>query len=115
MGDTPMVPLKLRNGTCRVLEEEADRLIAESLKGVTSRSAKSDILTPWKQEDRRNREIYPASGIADPAVRRGMFRRAWNPRHAHLNSRDGQYPPQKISSITLESTTGDGEHSYYDE
>lgn len=84
--------MRLRFGTCAELEEAATRLIHDSLIGVTSREAKSDILTPWKQEDRWNHEVYPASGIADPAVRRGQFSRAWNSRRPHLNSRDGYYP-----------------------
>lgn len=105
------MPLRLRNGVCHVLEDEADRLIAESLKGVTSRDAKSDILTPWKLEDRQNREILTSTGYADPAVRQGMFRRAWNPKHSHLNSRDGHYPVRRMVTDGLDETVSayDGE------
>jgi hypothetical protein len=74
---------------------------------VTSRTAKSDILTPWKEEDRYNREVYTASGVADPAVRRGMFRRAWNPMHPHLNSRDGYYPVRRAQD-GLDTHIADG-------
>jgi hypothetical protein len=103
-----MPRLRLRNGVCRILEDEANRLIAESLKGVTSRSAKSDILTAWKEEDRAKREILTSTGFADPAVRSGMFRRAWNSRHPHLNSRDGYYPSRRIpDSPDLTSADGD--------
>jgi hypothetical protein len=104
----PDVRLRLRNGVCHALEDVADALLAASLKGVTSRSAKSDVLTPWKLEDRAKREILTSTGYADPSVRRGMYRRAWNPRHSHLNSRDGHYPSRRIpDSPDLMSADGD--------
>lgn len=92
----PDVPLRLRNGKCVALEDAANAIIFGSLKGVTSRSAKADILTPWKEEDRERREILTGTGFADPAVRRGMYHRAWNPLHSHLNSRDGHYPSRRV-------------------
>lgn len=98
--------MRLRNGTCRELESEADRLIAESLRGVTSREAKSDILTPWKQQDRWDHEVYPASGTADPAVRSGQFSRTWNSKYPHLNSREGHYPVRRAQD-GLDTYTGD--------
>ena len=101
--------MRLRHGVCHSLEEEADRLIAESLKGVSSREAKSDILTAWKLEDRMNREILTSTGTADPAVRQGQFNKAWNPKHGHLNSREGFYPVRRFVSDGLDETT-----SYYD-
>jgi hypothetical protein len=103
--------MRLRHGVCHQLEEEADRLIADSLKGVTSRDAKSDILTPWKLEDRLNREVMTSTGVADPAVRRGMFHRRWNSKHSHLNSRDGFYPVRRFVTDGLDETVSvyDGE------
>ncbi len=106
--------MRLRFGVCHAYEDEATRLITESLAGVTSRSAKSDILTPWKEEDRRNREVFTSTGFADPAVRLGMFKRAWNPKHSHLNSRDGHYPTRKVQA-SQDGFGGDGEHSDADE
>lgn len=79
----------LRRGTHLPLEDEANRLIRESLKGVTKHSAKSDILTPWKEQERRRREVYVAAGSPDPATRKGMFHRALNTTKPELNSRDG--------------------------
>lgn len=79
----------IRRGIHLPLEEEANRLIRESLQGVTKHSAKSDILTPWKEADRHRREVYVASGTPEPAVRRGMFHRALNTANPELNSRDG--------------------------
>lgn len=78
-----------RRGVHPQLEAQADRLIRESLKGVTKHSEKSDILTPWKEQDRRNREVYVESGTPDPTARRGMFHRAWNSARPDLNSREG--------------------------
>lgn len=78
-----------RRGVHRPLEDEANRLIRESLKGVTKHSEKADILTPWKEAERYRREVYVASGTPDQATRRGMFHRAVNPAYPELNSRDG--------------------------
>lgn len=78
------------------LERAADEIIFASLKGVTSQSEKSDILTPWKEADRRNREVLSHSGVIDPAIRRGMYHRVANPQYPHLNSRDGIAPPIKM-------------------
>jgi hypothetical protein len=91
----------VRRGTHRLLEDEADRLIRESLKGVTKHSEKSDILTPWKQQARYRREVYVASGVPDRSVRQGMFGRALNPSKPELNSRDGIAPPRYGSSTSL--------------
>jgi hypothetical protein len=79
----------LRHGIDEVLEEEATRLIMESLKGVTRFIEKADILTPWKEVDRRSREVYVNTGTPDPIFNRGMFHRAANPRSPHLNANDG--------------------------
>lgn len=75
------------------LEEAADRLIRESMRGSTSHASKSDILTPWKEQDRRRREVYNPTGVADSSIRRGIFTRMASPTHPHLNSRDGVAPP----------------------
>lgn len=96
--------MRLRHGVCHQLEEEADRLIAESLRGVSSRTEKSDILTAWKLEDRTTREVLTSTGFADPAVRKGMYHRAWNRKHGHLNSRDGHYPVRRFIGDGLEET-----------
>lgn len=85
---------QLRVGVHKHLEEEANRLIKESLKGVTKHSEKSDILTPWKQMDRHRREVYSSSGVVDPSIRKGMFKRAANKKNPELNSRDGVTRPR---------------------
>jgi hypothetical protein len=82
------------NGTIRygihpLLEAEANELIFGSLKGVTSQREKSDILTPWKEQDRLRREVYSFAGTVDPATRQGIYGRALNTQQLHLNSREG--------------------------
>lgn len=86
-----------RYGVHLPLEEEATRLIRESLRGVTSHEAKADILTAWKETDRRRREVYTASGSPDGAVRRGMFHRGLNASRPELNSRGGHAQPRSDS------------------
>lgn len=79
----------IRYGVHPQLEAQADAIIKGSLAGVTRHADKSDILTPWKDQDRRNREVYVESGTPDPSVRQGVFHRAYNPDRLDLNSRDG--------------------------
>ena len=77
------------------LEEVATALIRESLENA-SPAQKRDILTPWKEADRRNREVYAASGTPDPAVRKGMYKRVYNWASPHLNSRDGHFQGMRV-------------------
>lgn len=90
---------RVRYGTHAQLEAEADAWIAASLVGVTSREAKSDIMTPWKEKHRRTHEILTRTGAqVDPNVRKGMFIRAYNRAYPHLNSYDGATRPIKMDS-----------------
>lgn len=86
---------RARSGVCIPLEEEADRWIFGALKLVTSHEAKSDVLTPWKERDRHDREVMASAGTVDPAIRRGMYHRKANPAAPHLNSRDGHAPTER--------------------
>lgn len=97
---------KMHFGEHPVLEQEANRLIKESMRGSTSHASKSDILTPWKEQDRRGREVYTQSGVADGALRRGVFGRALSPTHPHLNARDGLVPPptERARELQRENT-----------
>lgn len=70
------------------LEAAADELLRDALADLP-RGMKMDVLTPWKLRDRLGREVYTSEGVPDPAVRKGIFGRAWNAASAHLNSRDG--------------------------
>lgn len=83
---------QLHYGIHQQLEDAATALIKESLEGVTSMAAKSDILTPWKEQDRKSREVYNKEGAPDGALRRGMFHRVYNPQYRHLNSMNGKVP-----------------------
>jgi hypothetical protein len=90
---------RVRYGRHEQVEEAADALIAASLVGVTSREAKADIMTPWKEKHRKTHEILTRTGApVDPAVRRGIFGRAYNPVQTHLNSYDGPTRPIKMDS-----------------
>lgn len=90
---------RVKSGINELLEAEADALIFGSLKDVTSREAKSDILTPWKEKNRKSREILSRSGHPiDGSLRRGMFHRVYNPVQTHLNSYDGPTRPIKMAS-----------------
>lgn len=92
---------RMRFGVHKALEEEANAIIADSLKGVTSHAAKSDILTPWKEQERRRREVYVKGGSPDPAIRKGMFKKAANRTHPQLNSREGIAPPLQGAPSSL--------------
>lgn len=90
---------RVKSGINELLEAEADALIFGSLKDVTSREAKSDILTPWKEKNRKSREILSRTGHPiDGSLRRGMFHRSYNPVQTHLNSYDGPTRPIKMDA-----------------
>lgn len=103
--------MELRRGVFPPLEQQADALIFGSLKGVTSQEAKSDILTPWKEADRRSREVQAHSGTVDPQIRRGLYHRAANKAKPYLNSRDCIAPPirSQLTGNTW-SSSSDGAH-----
>jgi hypothetical protein len=96
------VPMPLRHGVHQPLEDAADELIRLDLKRHT-RPAENDVLTPWKEANRRRREVYVVSGVPDPAVRKGCFHRVVNPGRPELNSREGIAPPRHSGAL--------GEHS----
>jgi hypothetical protein len=79
--------MPLRFGVHADLEAAADAMIKQSLAGVTRHVDKSDILTPWKEQERRRREVYVPSGTPDSSNREGIFHRVTNPGSPHLNSR----------------------------
>jgi len=91
--------MRVRSGIHEQLEAEADALIFGSIRDVTSREEKSDILTPWKEKNRKSKEILSRTGHPiDGALRRGMYHRAYNPVQTHLNSYDGPTRPVKLDS-----------------
>lgn len=86
----------VRCGVHAPLERAADALIYQALEGVTSQSAKSDILTPWKEADRHRREVMAHRGSVDPQLYKGMYHRKANTTQPHLNSRDGVVSSRRI-------------------
>jgi hypothetical protein len=81
--------MPLRSGVHAELEAAANEMLRISLKEVTRHADKSDILTPWKEQSRRSREVYVVDGTPDGSVRRGIFTRGWNSEAPHLNSVEG--------------------------
>lgn len=81
---------RMRYGVAKSLEEEADRLLRESLVGVKSHTAKRDILTASKLKNRMRREVYSKLPV-DGAYRRGTFTKVASP-YSHLNSTEVQFP-----------------------
>ena len=76
---------RMRFGRCEAIESVADEMLRISMQGVTRYVDKSDILTPWKEDMRRRREILNSTGVADPAVRKGIYGRAANRDRPELN------------------------------
>lgn len=89
---------RVRNGVHPHLEAAADALLYESIKDVTSREEKADIMTPWKEKNRRMREVHVAAGAPDSSIRQGLFNRAYNSRQPHLNSYLGPTRPIKMDT-----------------
>lgn len=101
-----------RYGVHKDLEDVANEIIKQSLAGVTSQTAKKDILTPWKEKDRREREVYTESGVPDVSTRRGMYHRARNETSPHLNSRDGTATRGRRTISSLQTFVAEhGTHS----
>ena len=90
--------MTLRTGVHKEMEEAANELLRVHLSGITKHSDKADILTPWKEQSRRSREVYVSTGTPDGSLRRGIFSRAWNSAADHLNSVEGMTPPKRGES-----------------
>lgn len=102
----------VRCGVHAPLEQAANELLYGSLKGVTSQREKQDILTPWKENDRRSKEVLTSSGFPDAQIRRGMYHRAVNRDKPYLNSREGIAPAFRTLTITQNENSG---HPYLDD
>ena len=87
-----MSDMPIRRGVHKELEEMADSLIFAVTSKTTKHSEKSDVLTPWKEIDRRKREVYTSEGTPDGSLRKGIFGRSLNPAAHHLNSVEAMRP-----------------------
>jgi hypothetical protein len=85
------LPMSLRSGVDYRLEEDADRWLAESRRGVTSMSAKTDYLSKEQLALRQSKEVMNHHGVSDASLFSGMYRRAYNPQA-------GQRPKGRRSS-----------------
>lgn len=83
--------LSLRSGVDWNLEEDADRWLAESRRGVTSMSAKTDYLSKEQLALRQSKEVMNHHGVSDASLFSGMYRRVYNPM-------SGQRPKGRRSS-----------------
>lgn len=72
-------PLHLRSGIDYRLEDVADRWLAESRRGVTSMSAKTDYLSKEQLALRQSKEVMNHHGVSDASLFIGMYRRVFNP------------------------------------
>lgn len=72
-------PMSLKSGVDYRLEEDADRWLAESRRGVTSMSAKTDYLSREQLALRQSKEVMNQHGVSDASLFSGMYRRAFNP------------------------------------
>jgi len=96
--------MRLHRGVHPELEAEADRLLKEQLATIKRPSEKSDILTPWKEQDRRRREVYVSDGVPDPANRSGVYHRVLNTKQGHLNSATPGSLLQRRGSISRQGS-----------
>jgi len=96
----------VRCGIHAPLEQAANEWINNSLKDVTSQEEKKDILTTWKENDRRSKEVLTSSGFPDAQIRRGMYHRAANRDKPYLNSREGIAPAFRTLTITQNENSG---------
>lgn len=86
----------VRTGVHAPLEEAANEILRVHLSGITKHSDKADVLTPWKEQARRSREVYVPSGTPDAAVRSGIYTRSINPTSPHLNSTGGASAGRRV-------------------
>lgn len=75
----PPKPLRLKSGTDFQLEDDADKLLAEGRRGLTSIQDKTDYLSREQLALRRSKETYNMHGVPDASLYSGMYRRSFNP------------------------------------
>lgn len=98
-GVGPNGGMPLRHGVHLPLEAAADEILRVALSKVTRNVDKSDVLTPWKETNRRRHEVYVSSGVPDGSLRRGLFHRTTNDMHPHLNSVEASSPPRSVGQV----------------
>jgi hypothetical protein len=78
-----------RFGVWEEVEDEANEWIRVSLEGVTRYKDKADVLTKWKEDMRKRREVLTNNGFPEKHIRSGMYNRVANTANKELNSREG--------------------------
>jgi hypothetical protein len=66
---------RAKSGVDLDLEFTADRLLADARKGTTKHSEMTDYFSPSQIARRLTKEVYPASGIPDPHLYSGIYKR----------------------------------------
>jgi hypothetical protein len=74
----PML-MSLTPGVNWKLEDQADALLAEGRRGVTSMAAKTDYLSREQLALRQSKEVFNTNGVPDSSLVAGLYRRAYNP------------------------------------
>lgn len=69
----------IKYGVDHELEEQADKLLAESRRGITKHSQMKDFLSPSQLERREAREIGNRNGFPESYLFHGMAKRAYVP------------------------------------
>lgn len=69
----------LYTGINSELEEQANAILREGRRGITALSEKKDYLTEEQLHLRQSREVLNSNGVPDPSIRKGLYRRTYNP------------------------------------
>lgn len=100
---------RIHYGRHAPLEDAADEILSQAL-GPLPATQKTDILTPWKEKQRRKHEVYTNEGVPT-ATYEGNFHRVYNARHPHLNNVAGRVPrglrSRTVDDGLSESVLGD--------
>lgn len=97
-------------GVHPLLEDEADRILAEHFAGIRRFSDKSDVLTKTKMKRRVAREVLVPSGTPDPSTRSGIFHRTVNRDRHYLNSREGKVQGRRDMAEHRDGPGGIGDY-----
>lgn len=90
---------KLYSGINPPLEEEANRILAESRKGITNHSEKNDYLSDEQLLMRYTREVYNQNGFPDKSIVAGYYRRSYNPNMGKRPTRTTIFPEENTQVL----------------
>lgn len=79
------------------LEEQANAILRDGRKGITALSEKKDYLTDEQLSLRQAREVLNSNGVPDPSIRKGLYRRSYNPLANNRPRKNGNCEDQRMS------------------